>query len=95
MCNLVTYHLYQQLKADEHKAYLTMTMPQFNERWNIESDIEIFSFYYLLQAIIIFIAFPFIVSNFVHVLKIMWLSVNGKQYDDAYVLIETIQIIAL
>ena len=33
--NLVKYHVYQQLKADEHKANLNMTMPQFVEWWNI------------------------------------------------------------
>ena len=35
---LVKYHVYQQLKADEHKASLNMTMPQFDERWNIVYD---------------------------------------------------------
>ena len=32
--NLVKYHVYQQLKADEDKANLNRTMPQFDERWN-------------------------------------------------------------
>ena len=30
-----TYHVYQQHEADEHKANLNMTMPHFDERWNI------------------------------------------------------------
>ena len=30
--NLVKYHVYQQLKADEHKANLNITMLQFDER---------------------------------------------------------------
>ena len=33
--NLVKYHAYQQLKADEHKENLNMTMPKFDERWYI------------------------------------------------------------
>ena len=36
--NLVEYHIYQQLKDDEHKANLSMTMPQFDERWNTVYD---------------------------------------------------------
>ena len=36
--NLGKYHVYQQLKTDEHKANLNMTMPQFGERWNIVYD---------------------------------------------------------
>ena len=36
--NLVEYHVYQQLKAYEHKEDLNMTMPQFYERWNIVYD---------------------------------------------------------
>ena len=36
--NLVKYHVYQQLKTDEHKANLNMTMPLFDERWNIVYD---------------------------------------------------------
>ena len=36
--NLVRYHVYHQLKADENKANLNMTMPQFDERWNIVYD---------------------------------------------------------
>ena len=36
--NLVKYHVYQQLIADEHKGNLNMTMPQFDERWNIVYD---------------------------------------------------------
>ena len=51
--SLVKYHVYQQRKADEHKAILNVIMPQFYERWNIvydslrhfeKMDIEIFSF---------------------------------------------------
>ena len=30
--NLVQYHVYQQLEADEHKVKLNMAMPQFDER---------------------------------------------------------------
>ena len=33
--NSIQYHVYQQLKADEHKAILNMILPQFDERWNI------------------------------------------------------------
>ena len=33
---LVKYHVYQQLKTDELKANLNMTMPHFVERWNIQ-----------------------------------------------------------
>ena len=36
--NSVKYHVYQQLKADEHKTNLSMTMPQIDERWNIVYD---------------------------------------------------------
>ena len=36
--NLVKYHNYQQLAADEHKANLYMAMLQFDERWNIVYD---------------------------------------------------------
>ena len=36
--NLTEYHVYQQLKRDEHKANLNMTMLQFDERWNIVYD---------------------------------------------------------
>ena len=36
--NLVEYHAYQQLKADEHKANLNMTMLHFDERWNTVYD---------------------------------------------------------
>ena len=36
--NLVKYLVYQQLKADEHKANLIMTIPNFDDRWNIEYD---------------------------------------------------------
>ena len=36
--NLVKYHVYQQLKADEHKANLNMTTLQFDERWKIVYD---------------------------------------------------------
>ena len=36
--NLVKYHVYQQLKADEQKANLNMTMLHFNERWNTVYD---------------------------------------------------------
>ena len=36
--NLVKYHVYQQLKADDHKANLNMTMPQIDEGWNIVHD---------------------------------------------------------
>ena len=32
--NLVKYHVYQQLKADEQKANLNMIMAHFDERWN-------------------------------------------------------------
>ena len=35
---LVKYHVYQQLKVDEQNVNLTMTMPQFDERWNIVFD---------------------------------------------------------
>ena len=35
LVNLVEYHVYQQLKADELKASLIMTMQQFDDRWNI------------------------------------------------------------
>ena len=33
--NLVKYRVYRQLKADEHKASLNMTMRQCDERWNM------------------------------------------------------------
>ena len=33
--NLVKYHVYHRLKADEHKANLNLTMPKFDFRWNI------------------------------------------------------------
>ena len=36
--NLVKYHVYQQLKSDEHKANLSMTMLQLDEKWNIIYD---------------------------------------------------------
>ena len=36
--NLVKYHVYQQLKADEYKANLNMTMLQFDEKWNMIYD---------------------------------------------------------
>ena len=36
--NLVKYHVYQQLKADQHKANFNMIMPQFDERWNVVYD---------------------------------------------------------
>ena len=36
--NLIRYNVHQQLKADEHKANLTMTMPHFDERWNTVYD---------------------------------------------------------
>ena len=36
--NLVKYHVYQQLKADEHNATLNMTVPQFSEKWIIVYD---------------------------------------------------------
>ena len=36
--NLVKYHVYQQLKADEHKANLNRAMLQFNEMWNTVYD---------------------------------------------------------
>ena len=35
---LVKYHVYQQLKADKHKANLSMTMPKFDKKWNIIYD---------------------------------------------------------
>ena len=35
---LVKYHVYQQLKADEYKANLNMTMLQFDEKLNIIYD---------------------------------------------------------
>ena len=36
--NLAKYHLCQQLKADEHKANLSMTTLQFDERWKMVYD---------------------------------------------------------
>ena len=36
--NLVKYNVYQQLKADKHKANLNMTMPQVDEKWNTIND---------------------------------------------------------
>ena len=36
--NFVEYHVYQQLKADEHKANLSMTMLKFDKTWNIVYD---------------------------------------------------------
>ena len=36
--NLVKHHVNQQHRTDEHKANLNMTMPQFDERWNILYD---------------------------------------------------------
>ena len=36
--NLIKYHVYQQLKADEHKGNLIMTMLHFGERWNTVYD---------------------------------------------------------
>ena len=36
--SLVKHHVYQQLRTDEHQANLNMTMPQFDERWNILYD---------------------------------------------------------
>ena len=54
--NIVKYHVYQQPKADEHKA--NMTMLQFDEKWNIinyslrhfEMDIEIFSLLFAVTS---------------------------------------------
>ena len=31
-------NVYSHLKADEHKANLNMTMPQFDEKWNTIYD---------------------------------------------------------
>ena len=36
--NLVKYYVYQRHKADEHKANLNMTMPKFDEKWNMIYD---------------------------------------------------------
>ena len=36
--NLVTYHVYQQLKAEEHISNLNITMPKFDEKCNIIYD---------------------------------------------------------
>ena len=36
--NSVKYHVYQRLKADEYKANLSMTMLQFDEKWNMIYD---------------------------------------------------------
>ena len=36
--DLFKYLVYQQLRADGHKANLNMTMPKFGERWNIVYD---------------------------------------------------------
>ena len=36
--NLVKYHVYQQLNADEKEANLIMTMLQFDEKWNLIHD---------------------------------------------------------
>ena len=38
LVNLVEYHVYQQFKAGEHKVNLSMTILQFDERWNIVHD---------------------------------------------------------
>ena len=35
---LVKYHVYQQLKADEHNATLNMTTLQFEQKWTIIYD---------------------------------------------------------
>ena len=35
---LVKFCVYQQLKADEYKANINMTMLQFDEKWNIIYD---------------------------------------------------------
>ena len=35
---LVRYHVYQQFKADEHKVNLNMTMPHFDEWYDIVYD---------------------------------------------------------
>ena len=53
--NKVRYHVYQQLKADEHKTDFSMTLPHFDERWNtvydmmpwgtLKMDIELFPFF--------------------------------------------------
>ena len=63
--NLVKYHVYQQLKADEHKANLIMIMLQFDERWNIvyaslKMDIEMFPFSLaVISTLVISIYFDF------------------------------------
>ena len=36
--NEVKFHVYQQLKANEHAANLSMTMPHLDERWNTVGD---------------------------------------------------------
>ena len=36
--NLVKYHVYQQLKADEYRSNLNLTMLQFADRWDIVYD---------------------------------------------------------
>ena len=78
--SLAKYRVYQQLKADEHKANLYMTMPHFDERWNIvydslrhfEMDIKIFTFSFTAtrcqHSYCLFIVF-----NLKHCLKIMLL----------------------
>ena len=82
---LVKYHVYQQLKADEHKVWYS--------RWStLKMDIEIFSFVFTLTIISTYIG---IFSAFVltHTLMIMWLPMVEIQYDDACVLIDAIKII--
>ena len=88
--NLVKYYVYQQLKADEHQENLSLTMLQFDERWNIVYDSlrhfkngywNISPFFILLsQAISIYIP-SCTVINLIHYLMVMWLPVVEIQYD--------------
>ena len=84
-------------KADEHKAILNMTMPQFDERWNIvcdslrhfKMDIEIFSFLFTVTSCLHSYCL-LIVFNLIHSLRI---TVCELQHTDKYV--DAIKIISL
>ena len=84
LVNLVLYHVYQKLEADEHKVKLNMTMPQFDERWNIvygslrhlKMDIKVFSFFFAVTNCQ-HLYCHLIVFDLKHALRIMWLPVYG------------------
>ena len=92
---LVKYHVYKQLKADEHKAKTIWWEVEYNTSiWFIEAlwkwIPQYFPLFICCHKLSIHI-FPFVLSF----LKIMSLPMIEIQCDDTYVLIYAIQIISL